>query len=134
MYSEKFIKEDVIPSLELLASQPVTINPKRKQDSTAVTLWKKYINDNFNDKVKDPVKTISFDAGAVYEEVYQTENTTETSSVFNDGGFVAAGISTELDFLGGVEAGFTMTYTHNKEETDFNSNVGQYGYYVPFRR
>ena len=122
VYSEKFVKSDVIPSLELLASQPISINPKRKQDSIAVTLWKKYILENQADK-GEAVKTISFDAGAVYEEVYQTEKTEETSQTFNDGGFVAGGISTELDFLGGIEAGFTMTYTHNKEETDSKSNT-----------
>lgn len=101
-YSEKFVKEDVIPSLLLLASQPISVNPKRKQDSIAATLWKKYIAENAADK-GDLVKTISFDAGAIYEEIFQTEETTETTSTFNDGGYVSAGISTELNFLGGFE-------------------------------
>ena len=36
---------------------------------------------------------------------------------------IATPIGTELDFLGGLEASFTMTYNHNKEETDFESNT-----------
>jgi hypothetical protein len=121
-YSEKFVKEDVIPSLLLLASQPISVNPKRKQDSIAATLWKQYIAENAADK-GDLVKTISFDAGATYEEIYQNEATTETTSTFNDGGYVSAGISTELNFLGGFEGGFTFTHKINKEKTDFNSDV-----------
>jgi hypothetical protein len=122
VYSEKYVKEDVIPSLKLLASQPISVNPKRKQDSIAVTLWEKYIALNAADK-SELVKTISFDAGAVYEEIYQTEENKETTSTFNDGGYFSAGLSTELNFLGGFEGGFTYTRTINKEETDFESNV-----------
>jgi Concanavalin A-like lectin/glucanases superfamily/Bacterial Ig-like domain len=122
VYSEKFVKEDVIPSLELLASQPLAINPKRKQDSIAAVLWKKFIKLNHEDK-STKLKTISFDAGAVYDETYQTEETKEVTETFNDGGFVSAGLSAEINFAGGFEAGFSMTYTHNKEETSIEGKT-----------
>ncbi len=125
VYSEYHIINDVIPSLELLGSQTIAVNPNRKADSIAAVMWKKYVDQNKADR-GNLIKSISFDAGAVYDETISTETGNGWSESFDGGGFLAAGASVELDFLGGFEAGLELRYEHNTSnasDNQFANNV-----------
>lgn len=116
VYSENYIVNSVLPALLLLSND--FSNPKRKDDSSALISWKKIISDNKNDKSPTLIKTISFDAGAVYEESENVEDTNGWSYSFDGGGFVQAGLEAEIDVLGGFTAGATIRWDHTKSNAE----------------
>lgn len=130
VYSEKFILEDVIPSLELLGSE--ILNPKKREDSLAAIKWREYVTLNQNDKGNELIKNISFDAGASFEETLGNENTVSWTDnfEFNVGGAISAGV--ELDFLGGFEAGLEIGFEHSEsiEISDVGTSVTNITYHL----
>ena len=125
VYSEYHIINDVIPSLQLLGSQTIAINPNRKADSVAAVMWKKYVAQNKADK-GNLIKSISFDAGAVYDETISTETGSGWSESFDGSGWVSAGIGAELDFMGGFQGGVTIRNDHttsNAVDNQTTNNV-----------
>lgn len=116
VYSENYIVNTLMPGLQRLYQDPT--NPKRKIDSAAYTTWKKIIYDNKADKSPTKIKTISFDAGATYEESEQMDETIGWTESFDGAGFLQAGIEAEIDFLGGFAAGATLRYEHVKSSSE----------------
>lgn len=112
VYSERHIREDVIPSLIALAAD--RNNPNRKADSAAVVNWRKYIDQNFNDKDK-VYKSISFDANAIYDETISIDTTNTDNESFEASGFVNLNGNLELEFgWGGLGLELDLTYAHSK--------------------
>ncbi|PWK22354.1 concanavalin A-like lectin/glucanase superfamily protein [Arcicella aurantiaca] len=127
VYSERHIIKDVIPALKLLASQPKDINPYRARDSSAYILWEKYILLNKIDKGILYEKTISFDAGAVYEESTTTENTNGWTETFDAKGWYGGNAEFVLKALGGIEGNVAIKHEHTKSNTHDDQTTNVYG-------
>ncbi|MEA5461209.1 LamG domain-containing protein [Arcicella sp. LKC2W] len=127
VYSERHIINDVIPALKLLASQPIAINPKRHRDSLAFKEWEKYVLMNKTDRRDKYEKTISFDAGAVYEESTTTEDTNGWTETFDVKGWYGGNAEFVLKALGGIEGNLAVTHEHTKSNTHDDQKTDVYG-------
>ncbi len=121
VYSENFIVNSLLPSLKIL-SEEIT-NPQKKLDSLGYVSWKQIIKSNKEDKNLTKIKTISFDAGAVYEESENMEETTAWSESYDGAWFIQGGINAQVDFLGGFEAGATLRKDHVKSNSQDNQST-----------
>ena len=113
LYTEYFIKNNVIPALNLLG------------DTTSVKSWQKMIADNEKQK-KEAVfsENLSFDAGVVYEESKTTEKSITTTTSWTQ--TLSDGIATEfgLTISGvGVTGGIDVSWSKGRDTTEISTET-----------
>ncbi|MBU0558558.1 MAG: T9SS type A sorting domain-containing protein [Bacteroidetes bacterium] len=120
VYSEKYIKEVVIPSLIIT------------NDTTSAETWRKYLATNTANKSSATfIENRTFDAGTVYEQTHTETISKTTTWAFElelESGTVAA-LGLETNGVG-VNGGSNVTFklTSGKSETNAETTSNTFGY------
>ncbi|MEI6412603.1 MAG: hypothetical protein WCR52_24635, partial [Bacteroidota bacterium] len=127
MYSDNYIRNNVIRYLNLIANDPNTSQAKKDTCLTSIALWNKILNDNeLQKKAAKFKRNLSFDAGSEYEysetsdTLNATSTSTDTSKVFD----FAFDI---LVFAQGIGGGVTIHTTSEKIKGKSQDNSHEKG-------